>query len=153
MYRLLRFFIKVRARSFCCSFFPNRSRLRWVAIWFRVQTQKSRHLYCFDVPTRCKWHIACNELFHFIAKLITCSFCCSSLPNRTRCRWASIWFWVQNWGLASILLQCSKKQLPEWAAVFLFGFRSRRWLCPSEFQCSGRWSLLPFYVSIFVCVQ
>lgn len=34
MYRLLRFFIKVRARSFCCSFFPNRSRLRWVAIWY-----------------------------------------------------------------------------------------------------------------------
>ncbi|WP_207749615.1 hypothetical protein, partial [Flavonifractor plautii] len=21
-------------RSFCCSFFPNRSRLRWVAIWY-----------------------------------------------------------------------------------------------------------------------
>ena len=25
LYRLLRFFIKVRARSFCCSFFPNRT--------------------------------------------------------------------------------------------------------------------------------
>ena len=42
--------------------------LRWVAIWFRVQTQKSQHLYCFDVPTRCKQHIACDGLFHFIAK-------------------------------------------------------------------------------------
>ena len=29
--------------------------------------------------------------------------------NRTRCRWASIWFWVQNWGLALILLRDSKK--------------------------------------------
>ena len=37
-YRLLRLFIKVRARSFCCPSFPNRNRLRWVAIWFLVQT-------------------------------------------------------------------------------------------------------------------
>ena len=29
-------------------------------------------------------HIACDELFHFIAKLIARSFCCSSLPNRNR---------------------------------------------------------------------
>ena len=57
--------------------------------------------------------------------------------NRTRCRWASIWFWVQNWGLASILLQCAKKQSPEWAAVFLFGFRSRWSLHPPVFQMLG----------------
>ena len=36
-------------------------------------------------PVRRKRHIACDELFHFIAKLIARSFCCSSLPNRTRC--------------------------------------------------------------------
>ena len=36
-------------------------------------------------PARRKRHIACDELFHFIAKLIARSFCCSSLPNRTRC--------------------------------------------------------------------
>ena len=35
-------------------------------------------------PARRKRHIACDELFHFIAKLIARSFCCSSLPNRTR---------------------------------------------------------------------
>ena len=42
-------------------------------------------------PARRKRHIACDELFHFIAKLIARSFCCSSLPNRTRCRWAPVW--------------------------------------------------------------
>ena len=36
-------------------------------------------------PTRRKRHIACDEFFYFIAKLIARSFCCSSLPNRTRC--------------------------------------------------------------------
>ena len=35
MYRLLRLFLKVRARSRRCSSFPNRNRLRWVAIWGR----------------------------------------------------------------------------------------------------------------------
>ena len=42
-------------------------------------------------PARRKRHIACDEFFHFIAKLIARLFCCSSLPNRTRCRWAPIW--------------------------------------------------------------
>ena len=36
------------------------------------------------VPARRKRHIACDELFHFMAKLIARSFCCSSLPNRSR---------------------------------------------------------------------
>ena len=36
------------------------------------------------VPARRKRHIACDELFHFIAKLIARSFCYSSLPNRNR---------------------------------------------------------------------
>src|SRR5699024_3268487 len=35
-------------------------------------------------PARRKRHIACDELFHFIAKLIARSFCYSSLPNRNR---------------------------------------------------------------------
>ena len=37
-----------------------------------------------SAPARRKRHIAYDELFHFIAKLIAHSFCCSSLPNRTR---------------------------------------------------------------------
>ena len=44
-----------------------------------------------SAPARRKRHIACAELFHFIAKLIVRSFCCSSLPNRIRCRWAPVW--------------------------------------------------------------
>ena len=44
-----------------------------------------------SAPARRKRHIACAELFHFIAKLIARSFCCSSLPNRTRCCWAPVW--------------------------------------------------------------
>lgn len=31
------FFIKVRARSFCCSSSPNRNRLCWVAIWLGTE--------------------------------------------------------------------------------------------------------------------
>ena len=36
-------------------------------------------------PTRRKRHIACDEFFYFIAKLIVRSLCCSSFPKRTRC--------------------------------------------------------------------
>ena len=39
----------------------------------------------FSRTTRRKRRIACDEFFYFIAKLIARSFCCSSLPNRTRC--------------------------------------------------------------------
>ena len=35
-------------------------------------------------PARRKRHIACDEFFYFIAKLIAYSFCCSSLPNHNR---------------------------------------------------------------------
>ena len=38
----------------------------------------------YPAPARRKRHIACDELFHFIAKLIARSFRCSSLPNRNR---------------------------------------------------------------------
>ena len=51
-------------------------------VWVRVPS---------GAPARRKRHIACDELFHFIAKLIARSFCCSSLPNRTRCCWAPVW--------------------------------------------------------------
>ena len=47
-------------------------------------------------PARRKRHIACDELFHFIAKLIVRSFCCSSLPNHNRLRWVVIWLWVRT---------------------------------------------------------
>ena len=33
-------------------------------------------------PARRKRHIACDELFHFLAKLIARSFCCSSLSQK-----------------------------------------------------------------------
>ena len=46
-------------------------------------------------PTRCasssQATYRLRRVFHFIAKLIVRSFCCSSLPNRTRCRWAPVW--------------------------------------------------------------
>ena len=44
----------------------------------------SVHLFYQHMTARRKRHIACDELFHFIAKLIARSFCCSSLPNRNR---------------------------------------------------------------------
>ena len=49
------------------------------------------YLFCQHNPARRKRHIACDEFFHFIAKLIARSFCCSSLPNQTRLRWALVW--------------------------------------------------------------
>ena len=45
-------------------------------VWVRVPP---------PAPARRKRHIACDELFHFIAKLIARSFCCSSLPTATCC--------------------------------------------------------------------
>ena len=57
-------------------------------VWVRVPP---------PAPARRKRHIACDELFNFIAKLIARSFCCSSLPNHNRLRWVVIWFWVQTW--------------------------------------------------------
>ncbi len=44
-----------------------------------------RNLFCQHFPVCRKRHIACDELFHFIAKLTARSFYCSSFPNRTRC--------------------------------------------------------------------
>ena len=51
----------------------------------------SVHLFYQHMTARRKRHIACDEFFHFIAKLIARSFCCSSLPNQTRLRWALVW--------------------------------------------------------------
>ena len=59
MYRLLRLFLKVRARSRRCSSFPNRNRLRWVAIWVR---RFAADLSCYGeisiltVPSKTKGH-------------------------------------------------------------------------------------------------
>ena len=39
-------------RPLPCSSFPNHNRLRWVVIWFWVQTRGPEHLYCCDVPQR-----------------------------------------------------------------------------------------------------
>ena len=38
-------------------------------------------LSVLGAPARRKRHIACGELFHFIAELIVRSFCCFSIPN------------------------------------------------------------------------
>ena len=45
-------FVKLIARSFCCSSLPNHNRLRWVVIWFWVQNWKPRSLYCYNAPRR-----------------------------------------------------------------------------------------------------
>ena len=41
-------------------------------------------------PRRCGRHIVRSDFF---AKVASHSFCRSSFPNRTRYRWASVWFW------------------------------------------------------------
>ena len=44
-------------------------------------------LFCQCFPRRCGRHIVRSDFF---AKVASHSFCRSSFPNRTRCRWASI---------------------------------------------------------------
>ena len=43
---------------------------------------KQRHLYCCDVPARCKRHVACSEFF--ILKIAACPSACSFLPAGSR---------------------------------------------------------------------
>ena len=78
-------------RPLPCSSFPNRTRcagLRFDFGWkpgsIGIYTVVIFQLVANDISL-------CDEFFHFIAKLIARSFCCSSLPNRTRCRWAPVW--------------------------------------------------------------
>ena len=78
-------------RPLPCSSFPNRTRcagLRFDFGWkpgsIGIYTVVIFQLVANDISL-------CDEFFHFIAKLIARSFCCSSIPNRTRCRWAPVW--------------------------------------------------------------
>ena len=48
-------------------------------------------LFCQCFPRRCGRHIVRSDFF---AKVASHSFCRSSFPNRTRCRWASIRFFI-----------------------------------------------------------
>ena len=71
MYRLLRLFLKVRARSRRCSSFPNRNRLRWVAIWvrrFAADLSRYGEISILTVPSTSEQ-----------------SPLCSSFPTATRC--------------------------------------------------------------------
>ncbi len=43
---------------------------------------KQRHLYCCDVPARCKRHVACSGFF--ILKIAACPSACSFLPAGSR---------------------------------------------------------------------
>ena len=71
--------------------------LRWASIWFWAETWRHWHLYRCDISAHRKRHIACDELFHFITKLIARSFCCSPLPNRTRCAGLRPSLWAETW--------------------------------------------------------
>ena len=60
-------------------------------------------------PARRKRHIACDELFHFIAKLIVRSFCCSSLPNRNR--FAGLQFGCRRCAAVLSVFVCHRKNI------------------------------------------
>ncbi len=93
----------------------------------------------------CKRHIACDELFHFLLKLIARSFCCSSLPNRTCCRWAPVWgpssfspafqFFVNSSNIEHLFYS--------WSSILLLSFSVN--LFPSTFflSQSGKLDLRP----------
>ena len=83
-------------------------------------------------PARRKRHIACDELFHFIAKLIARSFCCSSLPTATRCaglavgcrRCAAVLPVVKRISILTVL--STSEQSPLCSDVFLCLWQKRR---------------------------
>ena len=60
MYRLLRLFSKVRARSRRCSSFPNRTRCRWAPVWFLGNATSPVSPLA---PRRSKLCIACSDFF------------------------------------------------------------------------------------------
>ena len=66
MYRLLRLFLKVRARSRRCSSFPNRNRLRWVAIWvrrFAADLSRYGEISILTAPSTSEQSPLCSDVF------------------------------------------------------------------------------------------
>ena len=94
-----------------------------------------------------------RRVFHFIAKLIARSFCYSSLPNRTRCRWAPIWVRrfaadLSRYGeISSLTVPSTSEQSPLCSDAFLCLRQKRRHppaplllLCssfPTATRCAG----------------
>ena len=69
--------------------------LRWASVWCRRFAAILFHhnkLLIFDLSS-CSLQASyrLRRAFYFITKFIARSFCCSSLPNWTRCRWAPVW--------------------------------------------------------------
>ena len=87
-------------------------------------------------PVRRKRHIACDEFFYFIAKLIARSFCCSSLPNRTRCAGLRFDFRYKTEGWHRSC--CNVLKTVAWAGGCLSFWVPLPFVAhPSVFQCSG----------------
>ena len=95
MYRLLRLFLKVRARSRRCSSFPNRNRLRWVAIWVRrcaAFFSYRKEISILTAPSTSEQSPLCSDVFlcmrqkrrHLPAPLLL-------LSNCDPLRWARSW--------------------------------------------------------------
>ena len=91
-------------------------------------------------PRRSKRHIVCSDFF---TKVRARSRRCSSFPNRTRCRWASVWgrsaggcflFLTDR----SISTGLYKKETTRPASGFLFGISAASGHLPSSVvQCLG----------------
>ena len=105
-------------------------------VWVRVHS---------GAPARRKRYVACDELFHFIAKLIARSFCCSSLPNRTRCRWAPVWGRSSSSPAFQFFVNSSDVEhlFYSWSSILLLSFSVN--LFPSTFflSQSGKLDLRP----------
>ena len=71
MYRLLRLFLKVRARSRRCSSFPNRNRLLWVAIWvrrFAADLSRYGEISILTVPSMPEQSGLCSDIVLCLGK-------------------------------------------------------------------------------------
>ena len=89
LYRLLRLFSKVRARSLRCSSFPNRTRCRWAPVW--------------DAALRAAFYIRGNIDFN-----------CPSQQNGDPvrgCRFVLLWIWKPAIDKAAAG-PCSRRGLP-----------------------------------------
>ena len=96
VYRLLRLFLKVRARSRRCSSFPNRNRLRWVTIWVRrcaAVFSYRKEISILTAPSTSEQSPLCSDVFlclrqkrrHPPAPLLL-------LSNCDPLRWARSWW-------------------------------------------------------------
>ena len=117
LYRLLRFFTKIRARLRRCSSFPNRTRCRWAPVWFLGNATSPVSPLA---PRRSKLCIACSDFFQKSERA-----CAAAPPFQTGPAAAGLRFGfsvVLQSPLCSGLFFCLRLQNKPYARAFVLPF-------------------------------